>query len=248
MRQLSSRHARLLHWLARGPSTPSQCSIPQVACQQHWSGWQRGSPHTMPAGDGTGGMCSTACTREGTLQLLRQTGAFDQYNQALVAASYGALSLSADVAVLPEVLLPRDTPDTASNFTYYETPAVQVRRKLGRGAVGQGLVACWARRRSRRRPTRPPCPCTGTLHSRHPPLALWRLPHLLCRHWQPRATPHGCILRSSRWPTTAPRPSAPGAAAGPLAAPSSRSASQPSIMPCTKRATASTCATPTCTA
>lgn len=27
---------------------------------------------------------------------------FEQYNQALIAASYGQLSLSADVAVLPE--------------------------------------------------------------------------------------------------------------------------------------------------
>lgn len=57
---------------------------------------------------------------------MAQTGMFEQYNQALIAASYGALSLSADVAVLPEVYLPyrSDAPD---NFSYYETPAVEVR-------------------------------------------------------------------------------------------------------------------------
>ena len=50
---------------------------------------------------------------------------FDQYNQPLIQASYGALSLSADVAVLPEVYLPYDA-NVEDNFTYYEAPAVEV--------------------------------------------------------------------------------------------------------------------------
>ena len=50
---------------------------------------------------------------------------FDQYNQALIQASYGALSLSADVAVLPEIYLPYDA-NVEDNFTYYEAPAVEV--------------------------------------------------------------------------------------------------------------------------
>jgi hypothetical protein len=56
---------------------------------------------------------------------MRETGAIDAYNQALIAASYGALSLNAEVAVLPEVYIPYSSaaPD---NFTYYEDPAKQV--------------------------------------------------------------------------------------------------------------------------
>lgn len=49
-----------------------------------------------------------------------------QYNQALIAASGGALSLSFDVAVLPETLVDRDT-SSSDAFLYYEEPAQQVR-------------------------------------------------------------------------------------------------------------------------
>lgn len=55
---------------------------------------------------------------------MRETGVFDQYAQELISASYGALSLSADVAVLPEVLLPYES--AADDFTYYEGPTLQV--------------------------------------------------------------------------------------------------------------------------
>lgn len=98
-------------------------SSEQVECQQHWSGWQERSQHTLTAAGG--GKCSTVCTRDGTLQLMRETGAIDAYNQALIGASYGALSLNAEVAVLPEVYIPYSSaaPD---NFTYYEAPAKQV--------------------------------------------------------------------------------------------------------------------------
>ncbi|KAL4855201.1 Calponin y domain-containing protein [Chlorella vulgaris] len=103
-------------------------SSEQVECQQHWSGWQERSPHTLAAAGG--GKCSTVCTRDGTLQLMRETGAIDAYNQALIAASYGALSLNAEVAVLPEVYIPyaSASPD---NFTYYEDPAKQALAAAG---------------------------------------------------------------------------------------------------------------------
>ena len=56
---------------------------------------------------------------------------FDQYNQALIAASYGQLSLSADVAVLPETYIPYSLPEAQDNFTYYEQPAKQARLLRG---------------------------------------------------------------------------------------------------------------------
>lgn len=54
-----------------------------------------------------------------------RAGMFDRYNEALIQASYGALSLSADVAVLPEIYLPYEA-NVEDNFTYYEAPAVEV--------------------------------------------------------------------------------------------------------------------------
>jgi hypothetical protein len=59
---------------------------------------------------------------------------FDQYNQALIAASYGQLSLSSNVSVLPEVMLTKAGPPNADNFQYYEAPARSVRGH-GRGAL-----------------------------------------------------------------------------------------------------------------
>lgn len=53
---------------------------------------------------------------------------FEQLNEALIAASYGALSLSPDVAVLPEVLLPREA-QSSDEFTYYEKAPLQVRAR-----------------------------------------------------------------------------------------------------------------------
>ena len=58
---------------------------------------------------------------------------FDQYNQALIAASHGQLSLSADVAVLPETYIPYSLPEAQDNFTYYEQPAKQASSRLSRG-------------------------------------------------------------------------------------------------------------------
>ena len=58
---------------------------------------------------------------------------FDQYNQALIAASYGQLSLSADVAVLPKTYIPYSLPEAQDNFTYYEQPAKQASSRLSRG-------------------------------------------------------------------------------------------------------------------
>ena len=57
------------HWTQCRTAPPP---LVQIACQQHWSGWQDQSPHTLPSAGG--GVCSTVCTRDGTLQLIRQTG------------------------------------------------------------------------------------------------------------------------------------------------------------------------------
>ena len=55
---------------------------------------------------------------------------FDQYNQAMIQMSYGMLSVSHDVPVLPEVLIPYDNP--ATNFAYYEEPIRAVSCRAGR--------------------------------------------------------------------------------------------------------------------
>ncbi|KAL4443898.1 hypothetical protein ABPG75_011635 [Micractinium tetrahymenae] len=105
-------------------------SAEQIACQEHWSGWQESSPNRLP--NGRGGTCSAACTQAGTLQLLRETGMFEQYNQAIIAASYGQLSLSADVAVLPEVYIPFNyTSPSNSSFAYYEDLPLQALEAAG---------------------------------------------------------------------------------------------------------------------
>jgi hypothetical protein len=124
-------------------------STDQVACQSHWSGWQASSPHTLPSPGAVGGVCSAACTRQGTLQLMRQTGLWDAYAQALAAASYGQLALSADVAVLPEQYIPYDSP-APDNFQYYETPARNVRPVI-RGCTPLAAAAA-------RPPSTPPSP------------------------------------------------------------------------------------------
>jgi hypothetical protein len=46
----------------------------QIACQEHWSGWQNNSPHTLPSATSRGGKCSAVCTQAGTIQLMRETG------------------------------------------------------------------------------------------------------------------------------------------------------------------------------
>jgi len=62
------------------PLTASGCPLllsipfyPQIVCQEHWTGWQDASPFKLP--NGRGGACSATCTRQGTLQLMRETGA-----------------------------------------------------------------------------------------------------------------------------------------------------------------------------
>jgi len=67
---------------------------------------------------------------------LPPAGLFEQYNQALISASYGKLSLSADVAVLPEVMIPYNLPDSPSNFSYYEDGPRKVSARAGGGLVG----------------------------------------------------------------------------------------------------------------
>lgn len=73
----------VMHTQAARSQRPSICpgpdlgishlsSHPQIACQEHWSGWQTGTPHTLPSPNG--GVCSTVCTRQGTQQLMRETG------------------------------------------------------------------------------------------------------------------------------------------------------------------------------
>lgn len=60
----------------------------------------------------------------------------DAYNQALIAASYGQLSLG-EVAVLSETYIERDAFSAADNFTYYEAPAKQVGCRGSRSSAVQ---------------------------------------------------------------------------------------------------------------
>ncbi|KAL4449525.1 hypothetical protein ABPG77_007169 [Micractinium sp. CCAP 211/92] len=124
----SHGHNKRLALLPAGFSWVTRAN--QIDCQEHWTGWQEASPQRLP--NGRGGTCSAACTQAGTLQLLRETGMFEQYNQALIAASYGQLSLSADVAVLPEVYIPFNyTSPSNSTFAYYEDLPLQALEAAG---------------------------------------------------------------------------------------------------------------------
>ena len=138
---------------------PLFATLWQIACDSHWSGWQEDSPHALPASDGSGRACSAVCTREGTLRLAREAGLLQQYAQGLLAASYGALSLSPDVAVLPEVRKGR----AGRARAVWEGG----RRRRQVAAPAQGRAA---------RPPRPPLPtpwpAPGVPASRHQRLLL----------------------------------------------------------------------------
>lgn len=101
-------------------------SASQLQCQQHWTGWQGSSPQQLAMPDGS--TCSAVCTKGGTELLMQQAGVFEQYAQALIASSYGQLSLSPAVTVLPEIYIPYDS-SAPENFTYYQAPATQVSGK-----------------------------------------------------------------------------------------------------------------------
>lgn len=57
------------------------------------------------------------------VQTLDIAGMVQQYTEALIQASYGALSLSPHVQVTEEVLIDRGSLPQDSNYSYYETPA-----------------------------------------------------------------------------------------------------------------------------
>ena len=59
-----------------------------------------------------------------TQSLMTNTGMWDQFNEAMISETNGALSMNADIAVLDEVYLPHDIPDT-DNFTYYDSLAIK---------------------------------------------------------------------------------------------------------------------------
>lgn len=99
-----------------------------VACQEHWSQW----PDNKEAGEyrrpvpSTNRTCCVGCTAAGVQTLIKSTGMVDQYNQALVQLSHGALALSPNVRVLPEVQVAKEAlnpGDSSSNYSYYDTPA-----------------------------------------------------------------------------------------------------------------------------
>lgn len=101
-------------------------NVSEVECNAHFSRWQDSSAYARYTDDGS--LCSVGCTQVGTQQLIQATGAFDQYNQALISNSYGALSLSPHVTVLPEVLVgksPAAVTQSDSPTSYYSVPARQ---------------------------------------------------------------------------------------------------------------------------
>jgi hypothetical protein len=84
-------------------------------CAKHWSYNARNNTSTS---------CIVGCTSEMIENHIQTTGMVDQYSQALIQLSYGALHVSPRVRVLPEVqvakepIVPGDT-----TFGYYDTPS-----------------------------------------------------------------------------------------------------------------------------
>ena len=99
----------------------------EVECQEHWSQWS----DSEDAGQyrrqvpNTNRTCSVGCTAAGVQTLIKSTGMIDQYNQALIQSSYGALALSPKIRVLAQVEIAKDYVDTSSTsiYSYYDTPA-----------------------------------------------------------------------------------------------------------------------------
>jgi hypothetical protein len=87
----------------------------EVECAKHWSYTTNNSNNIA---------CIVGCTSAMIENHVQTTGMVDQYSQALVQLSYGALHVSPRVRVLPEVqvtkepMLPWD-----SAFGYYDTPS-----------------------------------------------------------------------------------------------------------------------------
>lgn len=109
----------------------ANASADEVACQSHWTGWQRTDAYPSLGSSAT---CSTGCTRQGTLRLIQEAGALDFANQALIAATSGRLSLNPAAHVLDALALP-PRPDPAllapDNLSYYEAPATRALAAAG---------------------------------------------------------------------------------------------------------------------
>ena len=65
---------------------------------------------------------------------------FSQYNEALIAASYGQLSLNPEVLVLPELVIGQELNYTDLPYGVYEQPALQV---IGWVGSLTGAAADW---------------------------------------------------------------------------------------------------------
>ncbi|KDD74286.1 hypothetical protein H632_c1430p0, partial [Helicosporidium sp. ATCC 50920] len=116
----------------------------QAACQSHWSGIASMAPAGGRFGAGSTA-CATGCSAAGTRHLIANAGMFDQLNQALIASSFGRISLHPNVTVLDEVVL-NPQASAKDDFLFYEQA-----RRGGRNACG----CAWDATLSRLTPSAP---------------------------------------------------------------------------------------------
>jgi len=86
-----------------------------VECAKHWS---------YKTDSSSNNSCIVGCTSAMIENHVQTTGMVDQYSQALVQLSYGALHVSPQVRVLPEVQVAKEPMQPWDNtFGYYDTPS-----------------------------------------------------------------------------------------------------------------------------
>lgn len=99
------------------------------ACVNHWSAWHATAAYGRPDPGSTGLSCAYTCTQDGLAQLASTTGTYDRWAEEVVSNSYGLLSLAPDMTILPVLLMPQTTGQSA--FAYSEAPIPDHLRRLG---------------------------------------------------------------------------------------------------------------------
>ena len=124
-----SGHGKLLTIVPE--AFPWATGISDVECQQHWTGWNEKESEagqylrTIPESATRNKTCSVGCTAAGIRTLIESTSMLDQYQQALIQLSFGALSVAPKIRILPEIQVAK-TPMTENDpniFNYYDAPA-----------------------------------------------------------------------------------------------------------------------------
>ena len=74
--------------------------------------------------------CSYTCTPDGIDIMVKQTGTYDRWREAVIESTYGHLSLTPDPVILETLYMPSST-EGKNAFAYSEAPVAAHLKKLG---------------------------------------------------------------------------------------------------------------------